>query len=602
MKKETIFIIYIILILNLINGNEYLKGIYNIQPKTNGLFPRLNRHNFIRFRNLLKYNYRIIPVDSGLYYLEYKDNKTKLGLDSNNKLSLIYNIDNVNNIYWNFIKIKDNEYLIKNNKTKNFLQMEDSLVKCSKDISEIIDKTNYTNISSSFIFKLVKIYEEVEADPKYLKYIDEEPIDIVIKYIDLTDVTLNREGIKQIFKDQDHEELRYSVRSIFDNIPWFRKIFIVMPNEKVKYFKSQEEIKDRIVYIKDKDVIGYDSADIYNFLLRLWNLSKFNVSENFIYMDDDYFIGKPLKKSDFFYYDEEQKKVLPNIVSDGLEVLNKEKIYREYNKYFEERDKINPHTAKGWKLHTLSVYKLLFDNFPEPLKDGGFTHNTLSMNIKDIKEIYDFVKNKYKYANETLNAKIRNVYDLQVQTLYNTYVLNIKKRKIHPIKRKFIELKELKKSFNLNYDLFVINTSGELKYSNSDFINLKKTLELKFNKPTPYENMSYVNDNLNIFNKNYELNENENDLNLKIDKLEKNLLLLITNEKRKRKNNDFYLIVFISIGYGLFIIVIIIIIIMCLRLYNCDICYSCSKYSLINKNNDIKIISKEDEIINIYKN
>ena len=105
-----------------------------------------------------------------------------------------------------------------------------------------------------------------------------------------------------------------------------------MPNEKVKYFKSQEEIKDRIVYIKDKDVIGYDSADIYNFLLRLWNLSKFNVSENFIYMDDDYFIGKPLKKSDFFYYDEEQKKVLPNIVSDGLEVLNKEKIYREYNK------------------------------------------------------------------------------------------------------------------------------------------------------------------------------------------------------------------------------------------------------------------------------
>ena len=33
-----------------------------------------------------------------------------------------------------------------------------------------------------------------------------------------------------------------------------------MPNEKVKYFKSPEEIKDKIVYVKDKDLLNFDSA------------------------------------------------------------------------------------------------------------------------------------------------------------------------------------------------------------------------------------------------------------------------------------------------------------------------------------------------------
>ena len=64
------------------------------------------------------------------------------------------------------------------------------------------------------------------------------PIDVLIKYIDLYDPNLNRTGIHQIDKDYDNEELRYSLRSILKNIPWVRKIFILMPNEKVRYLKD----------------------------------------------------------------------------------------------------------------------------------------------------------------------------------------------------------------------------------------------------------------------------------------------------------------------------------------------------------------------------
>ena len=57
-------------------------------------------------------------------------------------------------------------------------------------------------------------------------------------------------------------------------------------------------------------------------------------------MDDDYFIGKPINKSSFFYYDEEQKKVLPNIVSDQYKILNKNYVNNEYKKNFAKRDRI----------------------------------------------------------------------------------------------------------------------------------------------------------------------------------------------------------------------------------------------------------------------
>ena len=74
----------------------------------------------------------------------------------------------------------------------------------------------------------------------------------------MTDKNLFREGIKQTKKDEDNEELKFSVRSIFKYVPWVRKIFIIMPNEKVRFFKPYEEIKDKFVYVKDKDFIGFD--------------------------------------------------------------------------------------------------------------------------------------------------------------------------------------------------------------------------------------------------------------------------------------------------------------------------------------------------------
>ena len=39
-------------------------------------------------------------------------------------------------------------------------------------------------------------------------------------------------------------------------------------------------------------------------------------------MEDDYFIGKKLNKTDFFYYDEKEKKVLPYVVNNYFHEMN----------------------------------------------------------------------------------------------------------------------------------------------------------------------------------------------------------------------------------------------------------------------------------------
>lgn len=170
------------------------------------------------------------------------------------------------------------------------------------------------------------------------QYVQSEHIDIIIKYIDLSDKELNRTNIKQSYKDEDNEELRYSLRSILQYIPWVRKIYILMPNEKVKYLKKVDEIKEKIIYIKDKDLLGFESANIQSFLFNLHKMEKFGISKNFIYMEDDYFFGKKLSKTHFFYYDLSQKKVVPYIISNKFYTMNITNVLNNYYELFRRKE------------------------------------------------------------------------------------------------------------------------------------------------------------------------------------------------------------------------------------------------------------------------
>ena len=480
-----------------IKNESQFNAIFRIDSKENNYSLKMEK-NVLLFMDVKESKeelFRITSIKDDLYYIIYKPLNQFFGIDDKGEIKL-YNQDNKNKneiadkIKWKFIKINDNEYSLQNLFNEKFLEMKNKKENGKRKYYPIcISKINtdkIDKIGKAFKFSFYKICEEVHIKPEHIPLIENEPVDILIKYIDLTDKTLKREGIKQIDKDFDNDELKYSVRSVLQYIPWIRKIFIVMPNEKVRYFKPIEEIRNKIVYVKDKDLIGFDSANIAVFLFNLHNMEKFGISQNFILIDDDCFFGKPINKTQFFYYDEENKKVVPSVVTDDPCQLIKKNLLNEYNKLYNKRSSIKPHTFNQWKLSQLASYKLILDNFQEPLTIAGFTHNAVPVNIEDLREIHDLIVNKYQYAKEFLYSKERIIHDLQAQSFFNTYGLTIKKRKLNSIPYAYFDIAFLKdKKFDI--ELFVLNTSGDRKYTSSMKNNVKTILENKYSIPTPFE-------------------------------------------------------------------------------------------------------------------
>ena len=498
-------------------------------------------------------------LTDGIYEIKYKDlylsykhkkNKFHFSNDTSLKTSYLFRIkNNLNNQNISFfllenvkhdMKIYSEKNEIKSNSeynSSNETYLWSAIIKNETSVIIKNKKGCFINISSSYKVNcldsiqeasqlhFIKIYEEVNHYDQDIKLIEKEPIDIVIKYIDLSDPNLNRKGIHQISKDIDNEELRYSIRSILKNIPWVRKIFILMPNEKVRYFKELNEIKEKIVYIKDKDLIGFDSSSSLVFQFRYWKLKEFNLSDNFISMDDDCYIGRPLKKTDLFYV--QNKKVVPLIISSQFLQFNevdvninihnlktnikKSKKEQNYNVF-----QYSKYLTYSFIMKSLSTKKIIVPKF---------THNAIPTNIREIKEIYDLI-NQSEFKNTTLYSNYRHIDSLQFQTFVLGYTFIKHKKKIRNISHKLIKFRNSLNA-NYDYDLFCVNTNAN---ENSDLSKqiFKIVMEKIFPEKSPYEIIDY---NLSSF-----VFDAVKEIKTREDNLEKELKE-VTQYQIKLKNN-----------------------------------------------------------------
>ena len=189
-------------------------------------------------------------LNNSFYYIEdltYNNYLSLSEIESNELLFIALEPDIKDIDSWNFIKTRDN----------NYLKIRNSHIYCEN-----------IPLEQTTEFIIIESYEEVKQNKNNIVLIEKEPIDVLIKYLDLRDLFLIRSEVHQIKKDYDNDELRYFQRSIIKNILWIRKIFILMPNDNVSYLKDYDLIKDKIDYIKDKDLIGFDSSSF----LWLFNL------------------------------------------------------------------------------------------------------------------------------------------------------------------------------------------------------------------------------------------------------------------------------------------------------------------------------------------
>ena len=425
-----------------------------------------------------KYFY-IYHMHSKLYIGVNKDprnnkdlNNLKIGVNPkiNHKSKNSYN-----NYEWEFVKIKgkSNSFIIKN-KFGCVLNEIKNIFFCSFNVE-------------GTVFSLFKIYQEKEniMTEEDKKILEAEPIDVFIKYIDIHDPDLNRSNLVQINKDYENEELKYCVRSVLKNIPWIRKIFILMPNEKVRFFKNYSEINEKIVYVKDKDILGHESANIHAFQFRIWKLKEFGLSENFISLDDDYFIGKPLEKSDFFYV--ENKTVYPLIINTNFQVQTLNAV-QSYINSFSQKISSNKRTQTSdeFAYTVYRTYHFFIKYFQSPILSPLFTHNAIPVKAQDLQEIFELVDKSKEFRYPTLYSLYRHSKSLQYQTAYVVYVFNKYRRKVNRINHAYIDVK---KSITGNFDfpLFCINTGNNTDYSELSFMKMKVAMEKLFPIPTKYE-------------------------------------------------------------------------------------------------------------------
>ena len=164
----------------------------------------------------------------------------------------------------------------------------------------------------------------------------------------------------------------------------------LMPNEKVRYFKSYDLIRDKIVYINDKDFLGFDSSNSLAFQFRLWKMKEFGISDNFLVMDDDCFIGKPLNKSDLFYV--KNNKVIPLTITSQFHEVKKSEAEAKLVSYLEIIHKLKEEqNAYVFEYSQYLTYLFIINIFQKSIIIPKFTHNAIPVNSNELKEIIWFL-------------------------------------------------------------------------------------------------------------------------------------------------------------------------------------------------------------------
>ena len=333
-----------------------------------------------------------------------------------------------------------------------------------------------------------------------------------------------------------------------------------MPNEKIRYFKEIKEIQEKIVYIKDKDLLGFDSSSSLVFQFRYWKMKDFNMSDNFIAMDDDCYIGRPLKKTDLFYV--ENKKVVPLIITSKFLKFNKAEV--DSSIYYYKRNIKNSKREQTFDAFQYSKY-LTYSLIMEVLSQKKiivpkFTHNAIPNNVNEIKEIYDLI-NESKYKNTTLYASYRHIESLQFQTFVLSFTFIKYNKKVKNISNKLIRFGNSLIA-NYNYDLFCINTNSHDNSELSTHI-FKIVMEKLFPERSPYEIIDYSLASLS-FNIIKQMKQRTNELEKELSKIKKEKIKLENLKNRNQiiqreakliklkggiihKNNIFFCVVMFSL-------------------------------------------------------
>lgn len=215
-----------------------------------------------------------------------------------------------------------------------------------------------------------------------------EKIDVVILWVDGNDEAwldeknkyLNLEGDTGENRFRDCDNLQYLFRGLDKYAPWVNKIFFITWNHIPKWLDTNNE---KVVVVKHHEFIPEQYLPTFNSNVIELNLHRIKeLSEKFILFNDDFFILKKTKPTDFFINGKPTDVYVENIQStycyNNIYFFMKSNILALVNKHFNKKKFVRKHFTKiinfkygKWNLKTLKCLKFKeefcgFDEFHAP--------------------------------------------------------------------------------------------------------------------------------------------------------------------------------------------------------------------------------------------
>jgi Protein of unknown function (DUF3184). len=145
-----------------------------------------------------------------------------------------------------------------------------------------------------------------------------KPVDAVITWVDGTDpahrnklekrlAQVGRTPPKSVGGSRlvDAGELALCVASLLKNAPWIRTVYIVTDNQTPSFLDAMANpaLRSKIQVVDHKAIFeGYEeglpSFNTRSISMLLWKIK--GLSEHFLYLNDDFFIIRPVETQDFF--------------------------------------------------------------------------------------------------------------------------------------------------------------------------------------------------------------------------------------------------------------------------------------------------------------
>ena len=272
----------------------------------------------------------------------------------------------------------------------------------------------------------------------------------------------------------DNDELKYSLRSIYQFAPWINNIYIITDNQTPKWLNIDHP---QINIVDHKEI--FDSKDLpsYNSMAIEMNLHKINGLNNFfLSFNDDFFIGRMTSPGDFFQNG--KPKLFSGKKRFTLEQLSERKSGNEY-------------------FHANNNARMLIYNKYNFFPDFNLRHG---IKVLDKKTLNDLEKVFYRDFENTRGSNFRTKKDVWSIALYSFYL----------VAQGFNEpyyLAPLRKNL-LRYNLNFLRKGRDYTYLPLTTCSLKK-IRSKLNAIKKYKPLMFcINDGPNVIDQKRILTKN----------------------------------------------------------------------------------------------